>query len=291
MGFMAGPNRLEVGDILIIEPISQEFKGGHYPDYVTPGMKVTYLEEDAKMPRPCHVQMWEGGPRCWMKWEDVRLVQVDPKDVNEAEANTAEEELANDLFEQIVRKSVHSQLAPQVEVRLFDTKGEVLRVDCGSCSYSEAKLKIALHLGITLNEFLLKHSEISSFEIRDHWQVKQGGCLIVDVDAQLLESARREKAIATAKAAADANGVGQQYTFVSAVCEDSDRDSGKVKLTYNAVEGDEHITFVHTFVYNPKETKRPQFHKVSKVREIIKLELRKSSSSLLSSRAKRGDIG
>lgn len=286
MGFMAGPNRLEVGDMLIIEPISQEFKGGHYPDYVTPGMTVTYIDEDANMPRPCHVEMWQGGPRCWMKWEDVRLVPVDAKDINEAEASTAEEELANDLFEQIVRKSVHSQLGPQVEVRLFDTQGEVLRVDC-QASYSEAKLKIAQHLGITINEFTLKHSEISTFEIREHWQVKQGGCLIVDVDAQLLESARREKAIATAKAAADANGVGQQYTFVSAACE----DSGKVKLTYTAVEGDEHITFVHTFVYNPKETVRPPFQKLTKVREIVKLDLRKSTSSVSSRSKKREEIG
>eukprot|EP00930_Biecheleria_cincta_P028364 TRINITY_DN19799_c0_g1_i2.p1 TRINITY_DN19799_c0_g1~~TRINITY_DN19799_c0_g1_i2.p1 ORF type:complete len:320 (-),score=66.63 TRINITY_DN19799_c0_g1_i2:124-1083(-) len=272
MGLMLGPNKLEVGDLLIIDPSSQEFKGGHYPDYVKPGMTVTYLEENANMPRPCHVEMWQGGPRCWMKWEDVRLVQADPK--TNAEAYSAEDDQDSDLFEKIVKQSVYMKQSPrdEVEVRLFDTQGEVLRVDCSSCAYSEAKLKIAQHLGITVNEFSLKHSEIGSFEIRDHWQVKQGGCLIVDVNAQLLESARREKAIATAKAAADANGVGQQYTFVSAACE----DSGKVKLTYTAVEGDEHITFVHTFVYDPKEKKKPQFQKISKVREIVKLEIRRS---------------
>lgn len=275
MGFMEGPHRLEMGDLLIIEPRSQEFKVGHYPDYITPGMTVTFLEEDANMPRPCRIEIWEGGPQCWMKWEDVRLAQAEAT----TEAEEEELELANDLFEQIVRKSQYiSPRGPQVAVRLFDTKGEVLDVDCGCCTHSEAKSKIAQHLGITVNDISLKHSEISLFEIRDSWQVKQGGCLIVQVDPKLLESARREKAISTAKAAAEANGVDGHYTFESAVCE----ESGKVKLTYTAVEGDERITFVYTFLYDPQEK---IVKKVSKVREIAKVELRKMPS-MVASKAK-----
>lgn len=274
MGFMAGPNRLQVGDLLIIEPRSQEFNVGHYPDYITPGMTVTYLEEDPNMPRPCRVEIWEGGPQCWMKWEDVRLVQMDPTSEAEGKAHM-EEELANDLFEQIVRQTISAQdSGPKVQVRLFDIQGEVLDVDCRGCTHSEAKAKIAQHLGITVSDISLKHSEISSFEIREHWQVKQGGCLIVEVDPKLLESARREKAIAMAKAAAEANGVDHHFTFESAVCE----ESGKVKLTYTAVEGEERLTFVHTFVYDPQEKMKPQFQKVSKVREIVKNELRKTPS-------------